>query len=206
MRDPTRGGPSTLRRVADDGRTDARGLRRIDPTGALSELPGVSAAGVVLILGRVWAQAVGEGVAAHTWPARIARDGTVVVHCSSSTWVSELELMAGTVARRLQEALGEPEPRALRFRLGPMPHRTASPAPAPRPPAPDAATRAQAALLAAAVADDELRAALERAIASRLARPPESTSTPPAEGSDVPGREGPSGILNPGSEAWRHRR
>jgi hypothetical protein len=146
-------------------------LRRIDPTRSLAELPGAAGGGAVLVLGRAWAGAVGEAVAAHTWPARVTRDGTLVVHCSSSTWVSELELMAGLLARRLQDALGEAEPRALRFRLGPMPRRErAGPAPRPgREPDPD--TRAQAARLAAAVADEALRAVVERAIASRLTRP-----------------------------------
>jgi hypothetical protein len=192
--------------MPDERSTHSGGLRRIDPTAALAELPVGRPGDGALHLGRVWAAAVGEAVAAHTWPARVARDGTVVVHCSSSVWASELELMGRSLATRLQDALGEPEARVLRFRLGPMPHR-APPAPAaPRAPEPDEATRAQAALLAAAVDDAELRAAVERAIAGRLMR----GAPGQAERARHRGREGgsadPSGILPSGSEALRHRR
>jgi hypothetical protein len=189
-----------------DRRDAERGLRHIDPDRALVELPGAARGGAVAVLGRVWPGVVGDVVAAHTWPARVARDGALVVHCSSSTWVSELELMGALLARRLQEALGEPEPRALRFRLGAMPQRRASGTPSRVPVEPGAAAQAKAARLAAAVADEGLRTVVERAVAGRLARPaadrPEGADAGPAAGEDGD----PSGILKPGSEPWRHRR
>lgn len=191
--------------MGDDGQT-VRGLSRIDPTKALAELPGATAGGAVRLIGRAWPEAAGVAVAAHTWPARVARDGTLVVHCSSATWVSELALMSGLVARRLQDALGEPEPRQIRFRLGPMPSRIDL-APAARAvPEPDARTRAQAARLAAPVADEALRAAVERAITGRLMRASGTAHEGPAQTPAAPENGAPSGTLMPRSEGWRHRR
>ena len=46
---------------------------------------------------RVWPRAVGETVARNAWPARIARDGTLLVHTTSSTWAFELGRLAGTI-------------------------------------------------------------------------------------------------------------
>ena len=37
-----------------------------------------------------WPDAVGEQIARNAWPARIARDGTLHVSASSSTWAFEL--------------------------------------------------------------------------------------------------------------------
>ncbi len=63
-----------------------------------------------------WPDAVGPMVAANAWPARIARDGTLHVNTSSSTWAFELGQLAPTILARLHEALGEGVPKALRVR------------------------------------------------------------------------------------------
>ena len=52
---------------------------------------------------RVWPQAVGETVARNAWPARISRDGTLLVHTASSTWAFELGRLAG----RLDDATAD---------------------------------------------------------------------------------------------------
>ena len=70
-----------------------------------------------------WPGAVGEMVAANAWPARIARDGTLHVNTSSSTWAFELAQLAPTIAERLRQELGESAPKALRFAVGHLPSR-----------------------------------------------------------------------------------
>jgi hypothetical protein len=104
-------------------------------------------------------------VARNSWPARVARDGTLHVHTSSSVWAFELGQLAPRILERLRAELGEAAPKALRFAQGHLPE----PTPAPSQPAsgPAVATSAeaaeQAALLAAGIGDDELRKTVERA-------------------------------------------
>ena len=121
-----------------------------------------------------WPAAVGEMVSANAWPARIARDGTLHVHTSSSPWAFELAQLAPMITERLREQLGESAPKALRFAVGHL----------PEPPAPDAADRRsevpeptkealqRAAELAAGIGDEELRKRVARAAALGLSRPP----------------------------------
>ena len=54
---------------------------------------------------RVWAQAVGPGIAAEAQPTA-ERAGMLVVSCSASVWAQELDLMAPTILERLNHALG----------------------------------------------------------------------------------------------------
>ena len=61
----------------------------------------------------VWADAVGEVVAAQAEPTG-EREGTVVVTCSSAVWAQELDLMAPDLVARLNDALASPRVRALR--------------------------------------------------------------------------------------------
>jgi predicted nucleic acid-binding Zn ribbon protein len=63
----------------------------------------------------VWAEAVGERVAAVTRPVS-ERSGTVTIACSDPIWASELEMMQEQLLERLREHLGEAAPTALRFR------------------------------------------------------------------------------------------
>ncbi len=146
----------------------AQGLRRIGELLAPA-LPAPARADVLLPLLRVWPAAVGEAIARETRPARVAGDGTVVVHVTSSIWASELTLMAASVAERVGSALDAPPP-TLRFQVGPVPQAvTVAPV---RPVPPEAMERARA--VAAGVADAELREAIERALARALVRSAES--------------------------------
>jgi hypothetical protein len=114
---------------------------------------------------------VGEAIARNAWPARVARDGTLLVNTSSSAWAFELTQLRTTIADRLREELGDGAPRALRFAPGPLPEpATVDPATrAPRPPVPSEEQRAQAAEAAAAIEDPQLRELVARAAAVSLA-------------------------------------
>ena len=65
---------------------------------------------------RAWPQAVGETVARNAWPARIARDGTLLVHTASSTWAFELGRLAETILSQLRAELGAGTPRGAQVR------------------------------------------------------------------------------------------
>lgn len=112
----------------------------------------------------VWQSAAGADPARHAYPVRMTRDGTLVVHCSSSTWAAELTLLGGHLQARLDDLLGEHAPTGLRFQVGELPELPQAPAVAPR-----RTPNPRAAELAAGISDPELRAALERAIAARSA-------------------------------------
>jgi predicted nucleic acid-binding Zn ribbon protein len=62
---------------------------------------------------RVWAEAVGEVVAAQAEPTG-ERDGVLVVSCSSAVWAQELDLMAPDLVQRLNGLLGSASVRSLR--------------------------------------------------------------------------------------------
>ena len=65
-------------------------LSRFGPQGGMPELLAA------------WPDAVGPMVAANAWPARIARDGTLHVNTSSSTWAFELGQLAPTILEELR--------------------------------------------------------------------------------------------------------
>ena len=66
----------------------------------------------------VWAQAVGEAVAAHANP--VAEHGGVLeVVCEEAVWAAELELMGPEVTDRVNAALGRPAITGLRCRATP---------------------------------------------------------------------------------------
>jgi predicted nucleic acid-binding Zn ribbon protein len=110
-----------------------------------------------------WPTVVGETVARHAVPARMAA-GALVVACSSSAWSSELTMLAPAIGDRLRAELGRPL--ELRFEVGEMPAREPTArAPLP-PPVPDALRQARE--LAAEVPSAELRASIERAISRTL--------------------------------------
>ena len=77
------------------GETVRRELGRFGTAGAMTDL--VAA----------WPGVVGEQVAANAWPARFARDGTLLVSTSSSAWAFELGHLESEILPRLQEALAE---------------------------------------------------------------------------------------------------
>jgi predicted nucleic acid-binding Zn ribbon protein len=64
-----------------------------------------------------WAEAVGEGLAAHATPVS-ERRGEVTVECADAVWAQELDLMQGRLLESLREQLGELAPESLRFRVG----------------------------------------------------------------------------------------
>jgi predicted nucleic acid-binding Zn ribbon protein len=65
----------------------------------------------------VWAQAVGEDIAAVATPVT-ERAGTLTVDCENAMWAQELDLMQERLLERLREVLGERAPQALKFRVG----------------------------------------------------------------------------------------
>jgi hypothetical protein len=136
-----------------------------------SELGRFGGAGAMPDVVAAWPELVGEQVAANAWPARIARDGTLHVNASSSSWAFELGQLAGEILPRLQEALGEAAPKRLRFAPGPLPElsaeaSTASPEPLPEP-TPEQVREAEE--WASAIGSEELRKTVEKAARASLA-------------------------------------
>jgi hypothetical protein len=119
-----------------------------------------------------WPEAVGARIAAHAWPARLARDGTLHVATDSSAWAFELAQLALVMLERMHERLPETALSGLRFSVGPVPEFTAETARAvhPPPPQPTAEDRELARSLTAGLADEELRELVARAAAASLAR------------------------------------
>ena len=118
------------------------------------------------VLVQRWPGSVGETIARNAWPARLARDGTLVVHTSSSTCAQELTQLEPAVRAQL----GADAPR-LRFVVGPLPEPDVASAPNPgrsvHKPCED--ERAEAVEIAAAIENDGLREAVARACAMSLA-------------------------------------
>jgi hypothetical protein len=117
-----------------------------------------------------WPEAVGPGIAANAWPARIARDGTLHVAAGSSAWAFELTQLADTILARLQEHVSEGCPAALRFAVGPLPEPGADPEPtSPRTVTePDRASMEEARRIAGEIGHEGLREAVARAAAASL--------------------------------------
>ena len=108
-----------------------RELRRFGPAG---DAPGMAE------IVRVWPAAVGDTVCRNAWPARLARDGTLHVSASSSTWAFELGRLAGEILEQLaalwakaparcrRRGLPEPaDPAAGRLPARPTPEEVESP-------------------------------------------------------------------------------
>jgi hypothetical protein len=131
---------------------------------------GVPDAGVLAEATRAWPDAVGPGIARAAWPQRVARDGTLHVTTVSSTWAFELGRMAEQILEKLRARLGDATPPALRFAPGPVPAPGADEQTVVEELRPSAAEEAEAASLAAAIEDPELREAVRRAAAASLAR------------------------------------
>jgi hypothetical protein len=131
---------------------------------------GVPDAGVLAAATRAWPDAVGPAIARAAWPQRIARDGTLHVTTVSSTWAFELGRMEAEVRGRLEAALGDATPPALRFAAGPVPSPGGDPEPTLLPVVPTPAEEAEAASLSSAIDDPGLREAVRKAVAASLAR------------------------------------
>ena len=91
-----------------------------------------------------WRGAVGDEVARNAWPARVARDGTLHVHTSSSVWAFELGQLAPRILEQLAAELGSTRrrgsgsPRAICRNRSPRPPRDlrVNPRPPRRKPSP----------------------------------------------------------------------
>jgi predicted nucleic acid-binding Zn ribbon protein len=129
------------------------------------------APGLAAIVG-TWARAVGDEIAQNAWPARLARDGTLHVSTSSSTWAFELTQLQREVLGRLAAELAENVPKQLRFAPGPLPSAAAEQLPEGRPERLTASAKAreEASSIAAVIEDDELREVVSRAAAASLER------------------------------------
>lgn len=64
-------------------------------------------------LGRVWAEVVGERLAAQTTPISLD-EGGLVVSASTPAWAAQARFLADEIGRRTAEALGEEEVPAVR--------------------------------------------------------------------------------------------
>ena len=135
-------------------------LRRFGSTGAMADVV------------EAWPRLVGDQVAANAWPARIARDGTLIVNASSSAWAFELGQLEGEILPRLQAALGTAAPKRLRFAPGPLPEPAVEASATALEPLPeptlDQAREARS--WAAAIGSEELRKTVEKAARASLAR------------------------------------
>ena len=129
------------------------------------ELARFGTAGDMAELLNAWPQVVGEPIARSAWPARLGRDGTLLVHTVDSIWAFEL----GTSAREIADRLGVA---GVRFVPGPLPERSAEEVREARPAPVQAGERerAEAARLAAAISDENLRKVVAEAVAASLAR------------------------------------
>jgi Dna[CI] antecedent, DciA len=114
-----------------------------------------------------WPAAVGDLVARNAWPARVQRDGTLVVHTKDAVWAFELGHRSAEIRGRLGGDL-----KAIRFVPGPIPEgalqRPETSAPAPVRATPEQLERGAA--LASGIAGEELRDRVARAAAASLAR------------------------------------
>lgn len=115
-----------------------------------------------------WPEAVGEAIARHAWPARIARDGTVHVNTSDSVWAFEL----GHRAKEIGERLGVDK---LRFAPGPLPEAPPERHAEAVQPTPEDVEKARA--LAAEIDEETLRETVQKAISFALARMRSDTPT-----------------------------
>jgi hypothetical protein len=118
-----------------------------------------------------WPTVVGDAIARHAWPLRIARDGTLHVATSSATWANELGFLAEEIVQRLAARLGEDAPTRMRCAVGPVPESAASseqqePAEAVREVPADISEQADSA--AAAIDDPDLRELVARAARASL--------------------------------------
>ncbi len=121
-----------------------------------------------------WPEVVGDAIARQAWPLRIARDGTLHVATSSSTWAHELAFHGDEILGRLRERLGSEAPAKLKCAVGPVPE-TASldevtVAAVTHVEEMPAEVVSGAAAVASAIADPELRELVARAARASLLR------------------------------------
>jgi hypothetical protein len=120
-----------------------------------------------------WPAVVGDAIARHAWPLRIARDGTLHVATASATWAHELALLSDELLERLRRHLGPDAPTKVRCAVGPIPEpeRLEDEGRAARFPTVDdmpSEVRSEAASAASAITDPELRELVARAARASL--------------------------------------
>jgi len=121
-----------------------------------------------------WPEVVGDAVARNAWPLRIARDGTLHVATASATWAQELGFLSDEILARLRARLGADAPTKVKCAVGPVPAagRAHEDVPEPLPAAADMPpeVRSEAAAVASAISDPELREVVARAARASLLR------------------------------------
>jgi len=121
-----------------------------------------------------WPEVVGDAVARHAWPLRIARDGTLHVATASSTWAHELGFLSDEILERLRVNLGADAPTKVKCAVGPIPEVERADDESPEPLPADAdmpfEVRSEAAAVASAITDPELREVVARAARASLLR------------------------------------
>ena len=136
-----------------------------------------SGGGTALALAEItaaWPEAVGKAVSREAWPLRVARDGTLHVATSSSTWAFELDRLSPEIEERLRALVGPAAPAKLRFRVGPVPEHgppgEGEPAGLASPPLVTPQVDSEARAAASEIDDPELRQLVARAARASLAR------------------------------------
>jgi len=66
---------------------------------------------------RLWPQVVGADVAEHARPAAF-RNGRLVVFVDSTVWSQELQFFKGQIIEQINDNLGQPVLREIRFQVG----------------------------------------------------------------------------------------
>ena len=119
-----------------------------------------------------WTGAVGRTIAKNAWPARIARDGTLHVATSSSSWAFELQQLEADILRRVRAAAAASAPERIRFAVGKLPEtgvEDSAERTSKRMPEPSPEERERAAALTSVISDEELRETVAKAAAQSLA-------------------------------------
>tara|TARA_B100000686_G_scaffold287648_1_gene313239 strand:+ start:824 stop:1294 length:471 start_codon:yes stop_codon:yes gene_type:complete len=133
-----------------------------------SELIRLGAKDNVLAVTHSWPEAVGPEIARNAWPARIRRDGTLVINTRTSVWAFELNQMAEEIRVRLK-----PEPSQIKFVVGVVPEPVGKKEDLEKKPlkspTPESAKSAKS--LASEVTSDSVRKALEKAASLSLSNP-----------------------------------
>mgnify|MGYP000144444292 CR=1 FL=1 len=78
------------------------------------------------LLLRSWKEIVGEPIAAQTQPYAI-RNRILFVHVSHSVWIQQLQFFKPALLEKINQFLGEPLLREIRFKLGVIQERPSSP-------------------------------------------------------------------------------
>ena len=130
-----------------------------------------------------WERVVGHQIARHAMPTSL-REGVLRVRCDDATWASEIMHMGPTIARRLQDELGQQAPRQVKAYTGRVGSVPASAETVVDPlPQLDEATGERLAQMAARIDDPQLRARVLRAMTACVARRRQSGITAPEKGS-----------------------